>query len=83
MTTEDDWIPISKEFPPPNQWLFVVYRCAGGGFRRFGRTGGQHVTTAHTFYEHNGKPLISLLPELSCTVTHWMIQTPLPKDDDA
>jgi hypothetical protein len=81
MMTENDWIPISKEQPPANQWLFVVFRCAGGGFRKFGRTGGQHVAIAHTFYEHNGKPLIFTVPELNCTVTHYMIQPLLPKDD--
>jgi len=79
--TENDWIPISKKRPPADKWLFVVFRCAGGGFRKSGRTGGQHVATAHTFDKHNGKHVISSYPADDDNVTHWMIQPPLPKDD--
>lgn len=77
--TEDDWIPISKEQPPADEWLFVVYRCTGNA-PVCGRPDGRKIATAHTFDRWKGKPFISY-PGAHSDVTHWMIQPPLPKDD--
>jgi len=85
--TENDWIPISKEQPPADQWLFVVYRCIE--HRPLDRiVSSRRISTAHTFDRHilhgcAGKPCISMPGSYADDddVTHWMIQPPLPKDD--
>jgi hypothetical protein len=88
MMTEDDWIPISKKFPPPNKWLFVVYQIEINGLRMPDRSPGSYdVIAAHTFMTQRGRHVISGWPSAttfitnwnSRHVTHWMIQPPLPK----
>ena len=88
MMTENDWIPISKERPPADKWLFVVYRyIASRSFSKpISRRRG--IGTAHTFFKHTRhghqeEPCISTPGSYAADddVTHWMIQPSLPKDD--